>query len=86
MERASRGRLSPRSASLLNEQGVDVVVAAPGRAREHLSAGTLRLDDAAAIVLDEADLLLSELLLCQKAWRGEKKRTLLRAASTLSGI
>lgn len=44
----------------LTEQGVDVVVAAPGRAREHLSAGTLRLDDAAAVVLDEADLLLSE--------------------------
>jgi DEAD/DEAH box helicase len=40
-------------------QGVDVVVAAPGRAREHLAAGTLRLDACAAVVLDEADLLLS---------------------------
>ena len=36
-----------------------MVVAAPGRAREHLAAGTLRLDACAAIVLDEADLLLS---------------------------
>lgn len=85
LERASKGKLSPRSTSLPNEQGVDVVVAAPGRAREHLSAGTLRLDDAAAIVLDEADLLLSELLLCQKAWRGEKKRTLLQAVSHVVG-
>jgi superfamily II DNA/RNA helicase len=34
-------------------QGVDVVVAAPGRAREHLAAGTLRLDACAAVVLDE---------------------------------
>lgn len=40
---------------------MDVVVAAPGRAREHLSAGTLRLDACTAVVLDEADLLLSEL-------------------------
>lgn len=36
-----------------------MVVAAPGRAREHLAAGTLRLDACAAVVLDEADLLLS---------------------------
>lgn len=41
-------------------QGVDVVVAGPGRAREHLAAGTLRLDACRAVVLDEADLLLSE--------------------------
>ncbi len=43
-------------------QGVDIVVAAPGRAREHLTAGTLRLDACIAVVLDEADLLLSEIL------------------------
>ena len=40
-----------------------MVVAAPGRAREHLAAGTLRLDACAAIVLDEADLLLSACVL-----------------------
>ena len=33
-----------------------------GRAREHLAAGTLRLDACVAVVLDEADLLLSEIL------------------------
>ena len=40
------------------ERGVDVVVATPGRAVDHLSRGTLRLDDVAVVVLDEADEML----------------------------
>ncbi len=38
--------------------GVDVVVATPGRALDHLGRGTLRLDALAVVVLDEADEML----------------------------
>ncbi|MCU1491896.1 MAG: deaD, partial [Acidimicrobiaceae bacterium] len=37
------------------EAGVDVVVATPGRAVDHLRRGTLRLGSLAVVVLDEAD-------------------------------
>jgi ATP-dependent RNA helicase DeaD len=40
------------------ERGVDVVVATPGRALDHLRRGTLRLDALAVVVLDEADEML----------------------------
>ncbi|HVF32090.1 MAG TPA: DEAD/DEAH box helicase, partial [Acidimicrobiales bacterium] len=40
------------------ERGVDVVVATPGRALDHLARGTLRLDDLRIVVLDEADEML----------------------------
>ncbi len=39
-------------------QGVDVVVATPGRAVDHLSRGTLDLDHLEVVVLDEADEML----------------------------
>ena len=39
-------------------RGVDVVVATPGRAIDHLDRGTLRLDEVAVAVLDEADEML----------------------------
>jgi len=39
-------------------RGVDVVVATPGRALDHISRGTLKLDDIAMVVLDEADEML----------------------------
>ncbi|MBS3939932.1 MAG: DEAD/DEAH box helicase [Actinobacteria bacterium] len=39
-------------------RGVDVVVATPGRAIDHLSRGTLDLSDVAVVVLDEADEML----------------------------
>jgi ATP-dependent RNA helicase DeaD len=38
--------------------GVDVVVATPGRALDHLKRGTLRLGDLQVVVLDEADEML----------------------------
>lgn len=38
--------------------GVDVVVATPGRALDHIGRRTLRLDDLAVVVLDEADEML----------------------------
>jgi ATP-dependent RNA helicase DeaD len=40
------------------ERGVDVVVATPGRALDHMSRGTLRLGDVQIVVLDEADEML----------------------------
>src|SRR5690606_21502449 len=40
------------------ERGVDVVVATPGRALDHVNRGTLPLDDLRIVVLDEADEML----------------------------
>jgi ATP-dependent RNA helicase DeaD len=40
------------------ERGVDIVVATPGRAMDHMRRGTLRLSRLAAVVLDEADEML----------------------------
>ena len=40
------------------ERGVDVVVATPGRALDHIERGTLRLADVEVVVLDEADEML----------------------------
>ncbi|SFQ03593.1 ATP-dependent RNA helicase DeaD [Amycolatopsis arida] len=40
------------------EQGVDVVVATPGRVLDHLARGTLDLDGLRVVVLDEADEML----------------------------
>ena len=39
-------------------RGVDVVIATPGRALDHLRRGTLRLDAIEMVVLDEADEML----------------------------
>ncbi|HEU4424799.1 MAG TPA: DEAD/DEAH box helicase [Pilimelia sp.] len=40
------------------ERGVDVVVATPGRALDHIGRGTLRLNAVETVVLDEADEML----------------------------
>jgi ATP-dependent RNA helicase DeaD len=40
------------------ERGVDVVVATPGRALDHMGRGTLRLGGLETVVLDEADEML----------------------------
>jgi len=40
------------------KNGVDVVVATPGRALDHIQRGTLNLDSVATVVLDEADEML----------------------------
>jgi ATP-dependent RNA helicase DeaD len=40
------------------KRGVDVVVATPGRALDHIGRGTLRLAKVSAVVLDEADEML----------------------------
>ncbi|MEY3051808.1 MAG: hypothetical protein RLY31_1593 [Bacteroidota bacterium] len=41
------------------KQGVDIVVATPGRAIDHLTRKTLRLEDVRFVVLDEADEMLN---------------------------
>ncbi|MFF5216920.1 DEAD/DEAH box helicase [Micromonospora sp. NPDC000442] len=40
------------------DAGIDVVVATPGRALDHIARGTLRLGNLASVVLDEADEML----------------------------
>jgi len=40
------------------DRGVDVVVATPGRALDHIARGTLNLNDLEIVVLDEADEML----------------------------
>ncbi|PXY34077.1 DEAD/DEAH box helicase [Prauserella flavalba] len=40
------------------ERGVDVVIATPGRALDHISRGTLSLGELTMVVLDEADEML----------------------------
>ena len=40
------------------DRGVDVVVATPGRALDHIARGTLDLSDLEVVVLDEADEML----------------------------
>ncbi|MGA2393220.1 MAG: DEAD/DEAH box helicase [Candidatus Lustribacter sp.] len=40
------------------ERGVDVVVATPGRALDHLRRGSLKLDTVQTVILDEADEML----------------------------
>src|SRR5688572_10751100 len=40
------------------KRGVDVVVATPGRALDHVRRGTLKLDAVSFLVLDEADEML----------------------------
>ncbi|HET9468446.1 MAG TPA: DEAD/DEAH box helicase, partial [Vicinamibacterales bacterium] len=40
------------------ERGIDIVVATPGRAIDHITRGTLRLDQLRIVVLDEADEML----------------------------
>lgn len=39
-------------------QGVDIVIATPGRLEDHMRSGAIRLDRAAVAVLDEADQML----------------------------
>ncbi len=39
-------------------RGVDIVVATPGRAVDHLKRGSLRFDEVAIVILDEADEML----------------------------
>ncbi len=46
-------------------EGVDLLIATPGRLQEQLKAGHLSLEGCKALVLDEVDVLLGE---CVRDW------------------
>jgi len=52
------GGMDPRAERRALEQGCQIVVGTPGRLRDHLERGQLRLDQLAAVILDEADEML----------------------------
>ncbi|WP_329110392.1 DEAD/DEAH box helicase [Micromonospora sp. NBC_01699] len=72
------------------DSGVDVVVATPGRALDHIARGTLRLGQLVTVVLDEADEMLDmgfaediEAILAQTP---EQRQTVLFSATMPSRI
>jgi len=52
------GGMDPRAERRALEQGCHIVVGTPGRLRDHLERGQLRLDELSCVVLDEADEML----------------------------
>ena len=48
--------INPQISAL--RQGVDIVIATPGRLLDHMQRGTIRLDEVETLVLDEADRML----------------------------
>ncbi len=84
------GGMDARTERRAIEQGAHVVVATPGRLRDHLSRGVVDLSDLRAVVLDEADEMLDmgfaedlEFILDQTP---EGRRTLLFSATVPKGI
>jgi ATP-dependent RNA helicase DeaD len=52
------GGMDPRAERRALDQGCQIVVGTPGRLRDHLERGQLRLDHLDAVILDEADEML----------------------------
>jgi ATP-dependent RNA helicase DeaD len=52
------GGMDPRAERRVLDQGCHVVVGTPGRLRDHLERGQLRLEHLGAVILDEADEML----------------------------
>jgi ATP-dependent RNA helicase DeaD len=52
------GGMDPRAERLALDRGCQIVVGTPGRLRDHLERGQLRLDQLGAVILDEADEML----------------------------
>jgi ATP-dependent RNA helicase DeaD len=52
------GGMDPRAERRALDQGCQIVVGTPGRLRDHLERGQLRLDHLGAVILDEADEML----------------------------
>ncbi len=52
------GGMDPRAERRTLESGAHIVVGTPGRIRDHIERGVLRLSDIKAVVLDEADEML----------------------------
>ena len=54
--------INPQISKLRN--GVDIVIATPGRLLDHMQRGTIRLDGVETLVLDEADRMLDMGFIC----------------------
>lgn len=84
------GGLDARTERRAIERGAHVVVATPGRLRDHVSKGVIDLGDLKAVVLDEADEMLdmgfSEDLEFILDHTPESRRTLLFSATVPRGI
>lgn len=84
------GGMDARTERRAMERGAHVIVATPGRLRDHLSRGALDLSDLKAVVLDEADEMLdmgfSEDLEFILDHAPEERRTLLFSATVPRGI
>ena len=52
------GGMDPRAERRALEQGCHIVVGTPGRLRDHLERGQLRLNELSCVILDEADEML----------------------------
>jgi ATP-dependent RNA helicase DeaD len=52
------GGMDPRAERRALDQGCQIVVGTPGRLRDHLERGQLRLDQLGVVILDEADEML----------------------------
>lgn len=52
------GGVRPKQQIKAMTQGLDILVATPGRLEDHLFAGAIQLDRVSAVVLDEADQML----------------------------
>ena len=52
------GGMDPRAERMALGRGCHIVVGTPGRLRDHLERGQLRLDQLGAVILDEADEML----------------------------
>ena len=52
------GGMDPRTERMALDRGCQIVVGTPGRLRDHLERGQLRLDHLGAVILDEADEML----------------------------
>lgn len=84
------GGLDPRTERRALERGAHVVVATPGRLRDHLTRGVIDPSDLTTVVLDEADEMLDmgfaedlEFILDQMP---ENRRTLMFSATVPKGI
>lgn len=84
------GGMDARTERRAIERGVHIIVATPGRLRDHVARGVINLTDLRAVVLDEADEMLDmgfaedlEYILDQTP---QERRTLLFSATVPRGI
>ncbi|TCP61167.1 ATP-dependent RNA helicase DeaD [Rhodovulum bhavnagarense] len=90
MTASAVGGMDARTERRAIERGAHVIVATPGRLRDHVSRGVIDLGDVKAVVLDEADEMLdmgfSEDLEFILDHTSDSRRTLLFSATVPRGI